>query len=187
MGDELEHAILRVERDELAAVREALAERAMVAILGVGSIGWASDEVAVLAPAGVVEESAGAEVASTERLAPAAHGTGGVQGPGGATVVAMRWFELAASDWDEFLELSVGAWPAFESTYEATILGLFRSADCREPDARALLVTRYASLGEWERSREAGAGQGAAAEAGRRFRRRHQLTRRTIVRVGRPW
>ena len=105
-------------------------------------------------------------------------------------VVALRWFELPAADWDEFLDLSVGAWPGFERAYEAQILGLFRSVDVAAPLARALLVTRYRSLAEWERSREAGAsdgaGSGEVAEAGRRFRRRHQLTTSTVVRIASP-
>ena len=94
-------------------------------------------------------------------------------------VYAHRWFELVESDWPEFLELSEGAWPTFESEYDANILGFWRSLDVAAPRARVLLLTRYASLAEWERSRTP-IGD-AAHEAGRRFIRRHEITRDTRV------
>ena len=94
-------------------------------------------------------------------------------------VYAHRWFELLESDWPEFLELSEGAWPAFESDYDAQIQGFWRSLDVAPPRARVLLLTRYASLAEWERSRTPISD--ATHEAGRRFRRRHELTADTRV------
>lgn len=94
-------------------------------------------------------------------------------------VYAHRWFELAESDWPEFLALSEGAWPAFESDYDAEIQGFWRSLDVAPPRARVLLLTRYASLAEWERSRTPISD--ATHEAGRRFRRRHELTTDTVV------
>ena len=101
--------------------------------------------------------------------------------------MALRWFDLAAKDWDEFLELSVGAWPAFEESFDANILGLFRATDVEEPAAAALLVTRYASLAVWEESRAVlAAPSGPLAHSGRRFLRRHEITRRSVVRIGRP-
>lgn len=161
---------------------------------GQGCIGWRSDEAVVMTgwPTGVDAPNAdpvldgldGLRSVGAERLhATARPTTLEALPPGG--VVAQRWFDLAADDWPEFLELSTEAWVSFEDTYDAEILGFLRSDDVAEPDARVLLVTRYASLAEWERSRETvRATEGPEAEAGRRFIRRAALTRSTIVRVG---
>lgn len=88
-------------------------------------------------------------------------------------VYAFRFFSIAESDWTEFADLSARAWPGFESGYDTRICGFFRSLDVRSPDARVLLLTRYASLAVWEASR---------ADVGRpEFQRRQKLTRATIV------
>lgn len=88
-------------------------------------------------------------------------------------VYAFRFFSIVDGDWAEFADLSARAWPGFESSYDAKICGFFRSLDVRPPDARVLLLTRYASLAVWEASR---------ADTGRlEFQRRHKLTRATIV------
>ncbi len=96
-------------------------------------------------------------------------------------VYAHRWFELSAEDWPEFLELSDGAWPTFEKTFGAEIIGLWRSFDVEAPKARALLLTRYPDLDTWERSRIPNARDSSAREAIQRFVRRHELTEFTIV------
>jgi hypothetical protein len=89
-------------------------------------------------------------------------------------VYALRWFEIDAADWDEFLALSEGAWPGFEGANPGVrIHGFFR-----EGEDRVLLVTRYPSLASWETSRNALDDAGGA-----NFRRRHQLTRSTVVRT----
>lgn len=88
-------------------------------------------------------------------------------------VYAFRFFSIVDDDWAEFADLSARAWPGFESSYDAQICGFFRSLDVRPPDARVLLLTRYASLAVWEASR---------ADIGRsEFQRRQKLTRSTIV------
>lgn len=151
-----------------------------LALGGASSIGWASDQTVVIT-AGLAGGAAGGRP-----LEPTARPLDD-RPPRPEGVVALREFELAAADWDEFLDLSVGAWPAFEAAYDASILGLFRFTDVASPDAAALLVTRYASLAEWEVSRRVGtATSGDLAAAGQRFLRRHQLTRRTSVRIARP-
>ena len=159
-------------------------------IRGATSVGWASDETAViLAGTDAGDLSAAARAAGSRDARPLeATGRPAAGPPVVPTgVVALRWFELAAADWDEFLDLSVGAWPAFESSFDATILGLFRSTDVQPPDARALLVTRYASLAVWEESRSAlRARSGSLGESGERFLRRRELTRRSVVRIGHP-
>ena len=88
-------------------------------------------------------------------------------------VYAFRFFSIVDEHFTEFADLSARAWPGFESSYDAKIYGFFRSLDVRPPDARVLLLTRYASLAVWEASR---------ADTGRsEFQRRHKLTRATIV------
>lgn len=88
-------------------------------------------------------------------------------------VYAFRSFEILDSDSAEFTSLSERAWPEFEASYDAQIIGLWKSLDVRAPDARFHLLTRYASLATWEASR---------ADVGRpEFQRRHKLTRATIV------
>jgi hypothetical protein len=158
-------------------------------IRGAGSVGWASDEAAVILAgpdAGELCAAArGVGGGDVRPLEPTARPTGDPPAvtPG---VVALRWFDLSAADWDEFLDLSVGAWPAFEASFDATVLGLFRAGGVGPPDAAALLVTRYASLAVWEESRSVlAARSGSLAHSGRRFLRRHELTRRSIVRIGR--
>lgn len=160
-------------------------------IRGAGSIGWSSDEAVVIlagAEPGPLRQALEGRgpVRDAHDLAPTARPVDATP-PGAGGVVALRWFELAAADWDEFVDLSVGAWPAFEEAFEATILGLFRARDVDEPDALALLVTRYASLAAWEESRTVlGARSGSLADSGRSFLRRHEITRRAVVRIGRP-
>ena len=96
----------------------------------------------------------------------------------GGGLFALRHFELHdPGDWDEFLALSVEAWPEFESTNDARVEGLFRFADV---DDEALLVTRYPSLAGWESSRTSIRPDNVA---GRNFLRRRELTRRSVVRT----
>ena len=159
-------------------------------IRGATSVGWASDETAVILAGTAADDLRAAALGAGGRdvrvLTPTARPVGDPP-PVPDGVVALRWFELAAADWDEFLDLSVGAWPTFESSFDATILGLFRASDVDLPDATALLVTRYASLAVWEESRSVlAARSGSLATSGRRFLRRHELTRRSVVRIGRP-
>lgn len=187
MTDRFEHVLLRVPPLRADEVRRRLADRCWVVAGGPRGIGWHSDETAVLEPAGSADvgdlvADLGAEVNGVERLAAVARADTDTAPAAG--VLALRWFELAAGDWAEFLELSTGAWSGFEGAYTSKVLGLFRSEDCAEPDARALLVTWYGSLADWETSRRAvRATEGAEAESGRRFLRRHVITRRSIVRV----
>lgn len=159
------------------------------------SIGWASDQVVVVVGPGSADEvtaaeeeltaSTGGEVVDRRRLRAVARATSSPDFADG--VVALRWFELDSANWDDFFELSTGAWPSFEAAFDATILGLFRSLDQAGSKAQALLVTRYASLAEWERSRSSlAATQGDAGNAGEGFRRRHAITAVTQVRIGWP-
>jgi hypothetical protein len=101
--------------------------------------------------------------------------------PSGPGIFALRWFECAAADSEEFVELSSSAWPAFEAGTPGTrIFGLFRADDAPDASGDAacfLLCTRYPSLAAWESSR--------ADTRSPQFRRRAEMTRRTQVSVWR--
>ncbi len=103
-------------------------------------------------------------------------------------VYAHRRFEIQEKDWPEFLELSSGAWPDFESAYDVRVIGFWRSLDVASPRARVELLTFYPTLAHWERSRgPRGGARGPTADAPtpteshRRFGRRHELTEDTCV------
>jgi hypothetical protein len=92
--------------------------------------------------------------------------------PGG--IYVHRWFEVNRSSRAEFIDLSTQAWPGFEAQFDARIFGLFELTSAWEgspADSRhLLLVTRYASHGVWEESRD------PTTEAMQTFARRAQLT-----------
>lgn len=98
-----------------------------------------------------------------------------------------RWFEVSASDWEEFLDLSNTAWPSMEGAFPGVrIIGLWRSLETQPFDARVLLVTRYENLDQWDRSRYyRGDPVTEAKDAYERFARRARLTQRTIARFTR--
>jgi hypothetical protein len=173
-------ALLAPSAELPAAVTRIRAHRPWLALLGGRGIGWATDEIPVILSPGRRLDG----LADATLLTPTVRPTDDTP-PQPKGAVALRWFEVDPKDWEEFLDLSANAWPAFESAYDANILGLFRAPDTDV--ARALLATRYASLAEWERSRHAIAAEsGEQAEAGKRFRRRQEITKKTIVRIAPP-
>src|SRR4051812_44600414 len=103
--------------------------------------------------------------------------------PSGAGIFALRWFECAAADADEFVELSSSAWPDFEAGTPGTrIFGLFRAdandaSDAPGEAGRFLLCPRSPSRAAWESSR--------TDTRSPQFRRRAEMTRRTQVSVWR--
>ncbi len=92
--------------------------------------------------------------------------------PGG--IYVHRWFEVNRASVAEFIDLSTQAWPGFEAQFDARIFGLFELTSEWEGSPAAshhlLLVTRYASHGVWEDSRD------PTTEAMQTFARRAQLT-----------
>lgn len=89
---------------------------------------------------------------------------------------AHRWFHLLDSDWPEFLALSNEAWPFLENAVDATVLGFWRALDnVQAGHCEVLLLTHYATLNDWERSRWWGRPAPAAKAAMQRFRRRTEL------------
>jgi hypothetical protein len=149
-------------------------------------LGWASDESALL-----VGWSAGATPAATRLRGQWARSQSGIEPyvltptarptvvspakPGG--IYVHRWFTVPAEALDEFVALSVEGWRDFEARFDANIYGLFLAssgvADVPDGARRLPLLTRYASHGVWEESRD------PTTEAMAAFRRRRALTRRT--------
>jgi hypothetical protein len=159
--------------------------------MGAGSIGWSDDENILLVAQGEPSSSDPASpwwrdllpepsvVVLEPTVRPATSQTfrtGGVH--------AHRWFHTHPDQADELIQLSAEAWPAFEAAFDATIEGLFRDQD--EP-GRLLLITWYASVAEWERSRSvAQASDGDLGRARLNFQRRRELTSRQIVKLATP-
>lgn len=144
---------------------------------GAGGIGFYDDEMVTISagdrPPGLVA-TGGVEV--RPMTATARPDSTSPLSPGG--VFALRHFALVdESVWDEFVELSVEAWPTFEADHGCHIEGLFRFTDAATD---ALLVTRYPSVAGWESSRTT---IRPGDPAGKNFIRRRELTRRSVVRI----
>lgn len=90
-------------------------------------------------------------------------------------IIVLRWFTIATENLDEFVTLSDEAWISMETAFDAIIIGLFKAREAPKGKTRMLLYTWYASLAEWERSRDQRPEAGAS-EAWKRFLRRHELT-----------
>ena len=92
---------------------------------------------------------------------------------------AFRQFTTPHEHWDEFLELCVGAWPGFESSYDSQIIGLWRFDTGDDESVRSLLLTRRPDLAMWERSKIPA--DAAEAEVRRKLSRRYDLCTSTAV------
>jgi len=184
---DFDYALLTLARG--APARRAFADRVRAAGLGangrraglfVAQLGWEAAEAALLA-------ERGGENAAFDRLVDAPEVTAAVRhtlrptvrptddaalAPGG--IYVHRWFEVERTSVAEFIDLSTQAWPGFEGQFDARIFGLFELTSEWEgapPASRhLLLVTRYASHGVWEDSRD------PTTEAMQTFARRAQLT-----------
>jgi hypothetical protein len=146
-------------------------------------LGWQASEAAVLVErtqdsAGAAAADIGATPGLTRRrtlvMRPTLRPLAGARLPPGGVWVH-RTFEIRSADLATFIALSGEAWPDFEGRFDARVFGLFEVTEPRSDPAvvELLLLTRYASHGEWEASREPGPG---AMQA---FARRAALTRRT--------
>jgi hypothetical protein len=143
----------------------ALAEGGKAVGLFTAQLGWEAAQVALLAERGADQAERPAalealsrvpevvrcefhELAPTLRPAP-----GAALRPGG--IYVHRWFEVDRSAFNEFIALSAEAWPDFESRFDAQIFGLFELTSGEAGASRhLLLITRYASHGVWEDSRD---------------------------------
>ena len=144
-------------------------------------LGWEASEAALLAERGGGEDRAlAALLAAPEVVDTVGHTLrptvrplpDAALAPGG--IYVHRWFEVNRSSVADFIDLSSQAWPGFEAQFDARIFGLFELTSEWEgspADSRhLLLVTRYASHGVWEDSRD------PTTEAMQTFARRAQLT-----------
>lgn len=151
---------------------------------GIAMTSWASlDEARALG--GAVLASPGMTVSEPVYLEATVRPTSDSL-PRASGFYAHRWFEIPSNDWPEFLTLSDEAWPSMEAAVDAQILGFWRVAPSATAGAptdttSVLLLTRYATLSDWERSRWWGRPDPAAEDAMRRFRRRSELVNRTHV------
>jgi hypothetical protein len=173
-----------------APPRRAFAERVRAAQLTahgrraglfVAQLGWEAAEAALLAERGGGEAAAlDALLAAPEVASCVAHTLrptvrpqdDAALAPGG--VYVHRWFEVSRASVAEFIDLSTQAWPGFAGQFDARIFGLFELTSEWEGSPadshHLLLITRYASHGVWEDSRD------PTTEAMQTFARRAQLT-----------
>jgi len=156
-----------------------LAEGGKAMGLFVPQLGWEAAQAALLVESGdqaaLQALSHTPEVVSCEvhELAPTIRPLpGAVLKPGG--IYVHRWFEVDSSSLNEFIALSAEAWPDFEGRFDAQIFGLLELTSPRPGDApgrrHLLLITRYASHGVWEDSRD------PSTAAMQTFARRAMLT-----------
>lgn len=147
-------------------------------------LGWEAAQAALLVARGdraaLEAVSAAPEVVSCEfhELAPTIrpHANATLK-PGG--IYVHRWFEVDGSAFNEFVSLSGEAWLDFEVRFDANIFGLFELISARAGDTpghkHLLLLTRYASHGVWEDSRD------PSTAAMQTFARRATLTLSTTA------
>jgi len=140
-----------------------LAEGGKAVGLFVPQLGWEAAQAALLVERGdraaLEAVSTAPEVVSCEfhELAPTIRPTANATlKPGG--IYVHRWFEVDSSTINEFVALSGEAWPDFEARFDTNIFGLFELTSARPGDTpghkHLLLLTRYASHGVWEESRD---------------------------------
>ena len=147
-------------------------------------LGFASNQTLVLteasAPGEAVMRAPGVVSAERHGLTPTIRPKDGAT-PMTGGIYVHNWFTVDAPAFDEFVKLSGDAWPDFEARFDARIFGLFAAEpskdDLMEGARRLLLMTRYADLGEWQKSRD------PTTEAMKVFARRRELTRVSLARA----
>jgi len=101
-------------------------------------------------------------------------------------VYVFRWFDIGDDDWEAFRDMSDAAWPNMEDVYDVNICGFWRSLDTAAPQAKVLLLTRYADLSVWEASRWWINPTTAADASMSRFRERNEMINATVAYPGLP-
>ncbi|MFC3070379.1 hypothetical protein [Phenylobacterium soli] len=180
---------------ELRVGRERNSQRALAdqvyasggpGVLGVFAplLGYASNEALVLtderATSDAVLRGTGAASAEWSRMSPTLRPHQNAR-PETGGIYVHNWFTIDGAAFDEFVQLSGAAWPDFEAKFDARIYGLFAveptAAERNAGARRLLLMTRYADLGEWQKSRD------PTTEAMQIFARRRELTRVSLARA----
>lgn len=118
-----------------------------------------------------IDRVEGTPLHATERPTSTAHRSG-------TGVWVFRRFALPPDQVTRFVELSAEAWASFERTFDAEIEGLFRAPDSSDGQSNLVLLTRYADLATWERSRK----QAQDPDAWHHFGERQRLTEWTQAR-----
>ncbi|MFM8375517.1 MAG: hypothetical protein ACKN9P_05585 [Phenylobacterium sp.] len=174
------------ERDSVTAAAQALRAAPLppVAVFA-PLLGFASNTVLALFPALegdaalAVTRAPGVTSALRTRLSPTARPERGAK-PAAGGIYVHNWFNIDAGAVEEFVALSVEAWPDFEARFDARIFGLFLAEeselDRSQGARRLLLMTRYGDLGVWQASRD------PTTEAMKIFARRRELTRVSLAR-----
>lgn len=96
-------------------------------------------------------------------------------------VYVFRWFDIDASDWAAFRDISDAAWPNMEEVFDVNICGFWRSLDVAAPASKVLLLTRYADLSVWEASRWWNNPAAAADASMSRFKARNDMINATVA------
>lgn len=68
-------------------------------------------------------------------------------------IYVIRWIRMLSADIDEYTRLCVETWPAFEARTRSRCYGVFRPRTESEV-SKLLMLTWYASLSDWENSRQ---------------------------------
>lgn len=90
-----------------------------------------------------------------------------------------RWYEMLASDYEEFRAMSEESWPQLLPSFGSEVVGFWRDLDHPAPRTRVLTVTWYESLADWERSRGL-ATQEESKDLVRFLMRRQQLVESSV-------
>lgn len=96
-------------------------------------------------------------------------------------IYVFRWFEIDVADWEHFRDISDAAWPNMEDVFDVNICGFWRSQDVTAPDAKVLLLTRYADLSVWEASRWWSNKTPQAEASMSRFAKRNEIIKATVA------
>jgi hypothetical protein len=96
-------------------------------------------------------------------------------------VYVFRWFDIEASDWEAFRDISNAAWPNMEEVFDVNICGFWRSLDVANPASKVLLLTRYADLSVWEASRWWNKPTTEADASMSRFKKRNDMIKATVA------
>ena len=174
------------ERNAQRALADQVYANGGAGVLGVFAplLGYASNEALVLtderASSDAVLKGSGVAAAEWRRMSPTLRPHQGARPePGG--IYVHNWFTIDAESFDEFVQLSGAAWPDFEARFDARIYGLFavepQAAETAAGARLLLLMTRYADLGEWQKSRD------PTSDAMHIFARRRELTRVSLARA----
>ena len=68
-------------------------------------------------------------------------------------IYVIRWIRILNSDVDEYTRLCLKTWPSFETTTRSRCFGVFRPIEA-DRISKLLMLTWYATLTDWENSRQ---------------------------------